>query len=128
MERIPIPGHEQSHIAVYDPKTKFLLTGDTLYPGLIVVNFWGDYRRSIRRLADFAARNQISYVLGAHVEMTSRPRVHYEYGTPFQPDEHVLQLGVRHLLELRDACEAMGNTPRHEVHDDFVIEAEDARP
>ena len=125
---IPIPGHEDSHVAIYDPRTKFLLTGDTLYPGLLVVNRWGDYRNSIRRLADFAARNQISYVLGAHVEMTSRLRVPYTYGTPYQPDEHVLQLGVQHLLELRDACEAMGNMPRREVHDHFVIEAQNARP
>ena len=125
---IPIPGHEDSHVAVYDPKTKLLLTGDTLYPGLLVVNRWGDYRRSVRRLADFAARNRISYVLGAHVEMTSRPRVPYPYRTVHQPDEHGLQLEVRHLLELRDACEAMGNSPRRAVHDDFVIEAENARP
>ncbi len=118
---IPIPGHEDTHIAVYDPKTKILLTGDTLYPGILVVNHWRHYRQSINRLANFAARNQVSYILGAHVEMTSRPRVEYPYRTVYQPDEHVLQLGTSHLLELRDACEAMGNNPRHEVHADFII-------
>lgn len=28
----PIPGHESSHIATYDRRTRSLLTGDTLYP------------------------------------------------------------------------------------------------
>jgi hydroxyacylglutathione hydrolase len=33
----PIPGHERSRIAVYDPRMKVLLTGDMLYPGLLTV-------------------------------------------------------------------------------------------
>jgi glyoxylase-like metal-dependent hydrolase (beta-lactamase superfamily II) len=33
----PIPGHEAAHIAVHDPGNKWLLTGDTLYAGLLTI-------------------------------------------------------------------------------------------
>jgi hydroxyacylglutathione hydrolase len=36
---VPIPGHTLDHIAVYDDKTHFLMTGDTLYPGNLYVRF-----------------------------------------------------------------------------------------
>ena len=40
----PIPGHELSHIVVYDSATHVLLTGDTLYPGLLTVQDWEAYQ------------------------------------------------------------------------------------
>lgn len=121
---VPIPGHERSHVAVYDATTKILLTGDTLYPGFLVVENWPEYRRSVRRLADFARQVGVAHVLGAHVEMTRERGVAYPYGTKFQPDEHVLQLTAAHLQELSDACERMGESPSpgRYVHDSFIIE------
>lgn len=120
---IPIPGHDHNStdIALYDHKTRILLTGDTVYPGILFVQHWEAYRRSIARLAAFASANSVSYVLGAHVEMTNRPRVAYDYGTTYQPAEHVLELKPSHLLDLRDACEAIGPRPRREARDSFII-------
>jgi hypothetical protein len=66
--------------------------------------------------------NNVTYMLGAHVEMTNRPRVPYPRRTTYQPEEHVLELKPSHLFELRDACEAIGATPRREAHDSFIIE------
>ena len=37
LDIIPTPGHEESHIAIYDRISKILFTGDTLYPGLLVI-------------------------------------------------------------------------------------------
>jgi glyoxylase-like metal-dependent hydrolase (beta-lactamase superfamily II) len=34
---LPTPGHQEEAITVYDPKTQWLLTGDTVYPGYIYV-------------------------------------------------------------------------------------------
>ncbi len=48
----PLPGHETSHIAVYDERTRVILTGDTLYPGLLTVEDWTAYRRSAMRLCN----------------------------------------------------------------------------
>lgn len=119
---IPIPGHEANHIAIHDPNTGILFTGDTLYPGMIFVSDWAALRTSADRLQKYAAGKPITHVLGAHVEMTSTPRVEYPYTTTFQPNEHVLQLKPSHLKELDDALKAIGPTPRREVHDSFIID------
>lgn len=118
---IPIPGHETSHIAIYDTKTKVLLTGDTVYPGILVVQDWRAYRLSIHRLAAFGATHQISLILGAHVEMTSTPAKCFPIGSTFQPSEHVLQLPADQLTELDRACSAMGDNPHRDVHSHFVV-------
>lgn len=119
----PIPGHEAAHIAVYDPRNKWLLTGDTLYAGLLTIADWNAYRASAARLAHFADQYEISAVLGTHIEMKNVPRQLYDIGTTFQPQEHVLPLTAAHVQELHLACEAMAGHPRHDVHDDFIIGA-----
>jgi hydroxyacylglutathione hydrolase len=92
----PIPGHETSHIAVYDPRNKWLLTGDTLYAGLLTIQDWHAYRASAARLAQFAHAHEISYVLGNHIEMKNQPRQLYPIGTTYQPNEHPLPLTAAH--------------------------------
>ncbi len=124
LDVLAIPGHEAQHIALYDRQTGLLLTGDTLYAGLLFINDWTAYRDSVGRLAQFAAAHPIAHVLGAHIEMTSTPMVNYPYGTTYQPNEHVLQLTAAHVAELDSALTALGPTaPAQPVaHDDFVID------
>lgn len=124
LDVLAIPGHEAQHIAIYDRQTGLLLTGDSLYPGLLFVNDWATYRSSISRLAQFVASHPISYVLGAHIEMTSTAKQVYPYGTTYQPAEHVLQLTAAHVAELDAALTQLGPTPPAQpvAHDDFVID------
>jgi len=124
LDVLAIPGHEQTHIAIYDRQTGLLLTGDTLYPGLLFINDWTMYRISIGRLAQFVATHPIAHVLGAHVEMTSTPKVNYAYGTTYQPAEHVLQLTAANVLELDAALTALGATPPAQPikYDHFVVD------
>jgi len=124
LDVLGIPGHEQSHIAIYDRKAGLLLTGDTLYPGLLFVNDWTQYRDSVHRLAQFASSRQIAHVLGAHVEMTATPKQNYPYGTTYQPNEHVLQLQLAQLTELDAALTSLGPTPPAQAvaYDHFVID------
>ena len=114
LDIMPTPGHEEDHIAVYDRGSRLLLTGDTVYPGLLVVNDWDNYRRSIARLKAFADAHPISFVLGAHIEMTNRAGHWFGRGVPYQPGEHVLQLEARHLTEIDSALQAVGARP--ELH------------
>ncbi len=116
-----IPGHQSAHIAVYDRRTDMLITGDHLYPGFLFISNFSQYQDSCQRLADFVGANNVSHVMGTHIEMTATPGVAYPYGTNYQPEERVLQLGPEHIVELNDAVQAMGNTPMVEVHDDFII-------
>ena len=62
---IPTPGHQEEAISIYDPQTKWLLTGDTFYPGYIYVKDWSDYKKSIARLVSFSNHHEVSLVLGA---------------------------------------------------------------
>lgn len=118
---IPTPGHEESHIAVYDERTGIMFTGDMLYAGLLTVEDWPAFRESARRLARFAESHAVSYVLGCHIEMKRWQRQLYPIGTTYQPEEHVLQLRAQAIFQLLDACEAMGAHPQEDVHDEFII-------
>jgi glyoxylase-like metal-dependent hydrolase (beta-lactamase superfamily II) len=118
---IPLPGHQTAHVAIYDEQTGFLLTGDTLYPGRLYISNWSQYKASIQRLVDFTADKALCHVMGTHIEMSNVPGVDFPIGSNSHPNEHPLQLGREHLIELNEACIAMGNTPVYEVHDDFII-------
>ena len=121
LDLIPTPGHESAHLAIYDRLTGILLTGDTLYPGLLVVNDWPAYVRSVARLRKFADTHPVSFLLGSHIEMTDRPGRWFGLGASFQPGEHALQLEPRHLVELDDALRAIGPIPRVDRRADFII-------
>lgn len=121
LDVVPIPGHQQTHVALYDRRHDLLLTGDTLYPGRLYVSDFTDYRASTARLTAFVgAGNPVSWVLGTHIEMTTTPMQDFAFGADQHPNEHVLQLGVEHLEELDAAVQAMAG-PQYEEHDDFII-------
>jgi len=118
---IPIPGHQSSSIAVYDASTKLLLTGDTFYPGRLYVNDWPAFKKSIDRLVRFTEKNEVSVILGNHIEMTSVFGKDYPMGTPYQPDEMILPLTTDDLKELAAANHSIGDSAKLEIHDRFII-------
>jgi glyoxylase-like metal-dependent hydrolase (beta-lactamase superfamily II) len=117
---VPIPGHQASHIALFDHGSGWLLTGDTLYPGRLYIDDFPAYVDSIGRLVDHVAGYEVCNVMGTHVEMTDVPGVDFDFGADEHPGEHALPLDLAHLVELRDAVEAMA-VPAIEIHDDFII-------
>ena len=121
LDIVPIPGHEPASIAIYDRRTAVLLTGDTLYPGRLYVRDEAAFRASIDRLVDFTATREVAHVLGAHVENSRTPFVDYPEGTTYQPDEHVLELGRAHLLELQAALRATPGSLERRALRDFTI-------
>lgn len=133
LDILPIPGHEAHHIALYDHRARLLLTGDTLYPGLLFVQDLPAYRESVDRLARFIESNHllIDHVLGAHIEMKNAPGKFFGYPHPFfQPNEHALQLEARHVTELRDAVALLTptGTVRMVRKDDFIVFADPEGP
>jgi len=121
MKIIPIPGHQASSIAVYDTSTKILLTGDTFYPGRLYVKDWNAFKMSIKRLVKFTDNYEISTILGNHIEMTQTPGVDYPMGNIYQPNEHELPLSVLELKELSGSLTKLGDKPKKEIHDSFII-------
>lgn len=119
---LAIPGHEEASIAIYDPATETLLTGDTLYPGVLIVDDWPAFRASAARLAAFADRQPVTDVLGAHIEAKAEAGQFFEPRTPFQPNEHGLALAATHIQLLHRETIRMGAVPAGAVvTDDFII-------
>jgi glyoxylase-like metal-dependent hydrolase (beta-lactamase superfamily II) len=121
---IPMPGHEPSEIALFDRRTRLLLTGDALYPGRLYVRAgadWDAYRKSVDRVADYTRDLHVSWILGNHIEMTRTPGRDYAMHTATHPDEHPLQMPYSALLELRKSVDAMGDEPRLDIHPDFIL-------
>jgi hydroxyacylglutathione hydrolase len=117
---LPTPGHQEEAITVYDPQTKWLLTGDTLYPGYVYVKNWEVYKSSIERLAHFSERHGVAAVMGAHIEMTSEPREYYPIGTTFQPEEAALYLAPDTLRRLNEQLQK-SKGKKELIFDTFII-------
>ena len=123
LDVIPTPGHHPSHIMIFDERTRWLLSGDTLYPGRLYIpdGALADYRASIDRVLAFTKTRRVSHVMGAHIEMSREPGKDYRDLAPAHPDEHALELPYADLLELQDAVHAIGDTPKRDVHRDFIV-------
>ncbi len=116
-----IPGHHPTSIAIFDPWTGILLTGDTVCPGRLYAFDMPAFLASMDRLTEFAAARPVRHVMGAHVEMSRRPSRDYPIGARCQPDEAPLPMTVAQLRSVRDATHAAARRPGVHVHDDFVI-------
>lgn len=127
---LPIPGHMTDHIAVFDRKTSWLLTGDSLYPGRLYTQkgHWLDYKSSMQRLLAFARAKKPGLILGAHIELSTTAGRDYPMNqiAP-RPDEHRLEMGLTHLEELVAALNRQ-SVLTCEVHDDFMMWPLDAQP
>jgi hydroxyacylglutathione hydrolase len=118
---MPIPGHQQESIAVYDSHTGWLLTGDTVYPGRLYVSDWDAFRASTRKLAAFAETHRVSALMGTHIEMSNKPGVDYPMGSTYQPDEAPLPLRAADLASLDKELQAAGTTPEKIVMAKFIV-------
>jgi hydroxyacylglutathione hydrolase len=125
---IPFPGHNEASIALYDRLTGNLLTGDSLYPGLLSLAQadLSTFAASTRRLADFASERLVAHVLGTHIEQKSGAYLDYGRGTVYQPDEHALDLTRAHVFELNEAFKSLHGELKEVATPDFTIVARGA--
>ena len=118
---LPTPGHQPAHVMLYDVRTRTLLSGDMLYPGLLTVRDLTAFRASVARLGHFAASHTITNVLGAHVEMTRQPGRMYPLGSIAQPAEHALALPPASVQWLAKATHDAGDFIGRVRHDEFIL-------
>jgi hydroxyacylglutathione hydrolase len=121
LEVIRIPGHHPASIAIYDPSTKFLLTGDTAYPGRLYVFDMPAFLSSLSRLVRFTQRRPVSWLLGGHVEMTRTAGRDYPLGARYQPEERPLPLPADRLAAIRSAAVSVAHRPGAYAFEDFMI-------
>ena len=118
---LPIPGHHPASIAIHDPATSLLLTGDTVYPGRLYVRDFPAFLASLDRLCDFADTHPVREILGAHIEMSTTPFRDFPLGSVRHPDEQALQMSVAQLHEIRDAARSIADAPGAHRFADFAI-------
>ncbi|GAA2018040.1 hypothetical protein GCM10009740_02060 [Terrabacter terrae] len=116
-----IPGHHPTSIAVHDPTTGLLHTGDTVYPGRIYVDDPQALLATLDRLVAFAQDRGVRHVLGCHVEMTTTPGRDHPLGARYQPDEPSPFMTVAQLAAVRDAFGTVADRPGIHRFDDVVF-------
>ena len=116
----PIPGHHADAVAIYDPHTSWLLTGDSLYPGRLYVKDWQAFKTSIARLWQFAKSTEISAVMGTHIEMSKEAGEDYKMGSTYQPNEAPLPLSKSDLSRLFELLQTL-DAPTQVVEDKFIL-------
>jgi hydroxyacylglutathione hydrolase len=123
LDLIPIPGHDDAGIALYDRETGILLTGDSVYPGRLYVtaNEFPTFVASHHRLVEFTRDKPVAHVLGTHIEQTNTPFLDYPRGTMYQPNEHVLELNRGVLLEIDEALKRLDGKADRVVLRDVII-------
>ncbi len=121
LEIVPCPGHHESSIAVFDPHSGLLVTGDTVYPGRLYVKDPAAFARSMDRLAEVVRTRPVRYVMGCHVEMRRASGRDYPIGTTYQPDERPLPMRPDQLLAVRDRAHALADRPGAHMFDDFAL-------
>jgi hydroxyacylglutathione hydrolase len=129
LDIVPTPGHQSAHIMMFDRKTRLLFSGDSLGPYRLYIpmNAAKTYRDSIDRIAAFTKDLHVSWILGAHIEMTTKPGELIPDEAPSHPGEHVLEISYSNLPELQTALHAMGDNLEQQAHRDFVIFPKPAR-
>ncbi|BDX05499.1 hypothetical protein MACH26_10200 [Planctobacterium marinum] len=118
---IPIPGHSEDAIALFDQHTGWLLTGDSLYPGRLYVRNWQEYRLSIQRLYEHTASLAVTAIMGTHIEMSKAPGIDYPVGATYQPNEAPLPLDFEHLKTLNHLLQR-NPTPTRIVSEAFILQ------
>jgi hydroxyacylglutathione hydrolase len=116
-----IPGHHATSVAVYDPWTGFLLTGDTVYRGRLYVEDFPAFLSSLDRLVAITMQRPVTQVLGCHIEMSREPGRDYPIGATYQPREPELPMTVAELVTVRDAARSVADRPGVHRFDDFLI-------
>jgi len=89
---IATPGAHRDGLTFYDPYTRFLYTGDLLFPGKIAIANDRDYLASLGRLARWKAEHPVKWVMGGHIEMQFLPGKAYPRFATYKPWERVLQM------------------------------------
>lgn len=115
------PGLDTSAISVYDPWSDLLFTGNTFYPGRLVIRDFKAYRDSLESLRTLIDSMPVSMILGGRIEMTNRPGLDYRLRSNYRPDERILQLYPRHLVSASLAVNLINGSKDIRILDDFII-------
>lgn len=130
LDIIPTPGHQDSHIMIYDRTTQLLFSGDVLYPGRLYFQCGKAdlFQQSINRLVEFTKTNPVAWVLGAHIELAQTIGKSYNSNDLKRKDERLLEMSAKIITDVQLALQKMDSQPRVTAYDDFILFPHPADP
>ena len=121
LEVIPTPGIDTKALTVHDPWAKILFTGNTFYPGRLVIRDFKAYLESMQRLVDLSVDNEILHIWGGRIEMAAEPGLDYMLRSNYRPNERRLQLTKDELVDASNIVRLINGNKGIHIHDDFIV-------
>lgn len=130
LQVLATPGHHPSHVMVFDPATHILFTGDTVYPGRLYFQCGklAEFRETIDRVSEFSEANEVSWLLGGHIEMTTTPGKTFSPQDRARDGEHLLEMPASTLRDVQAALAGMAERPVVSEFDNFILFPHPADP
>lgn len=121
LDVLPTPGLDESAISVFDGWSKILFTGNTLYPGRLVIRDFPRYLESLEALLQFSETNTIRWIMGGRIEMSAEPGLDFMLRSNYRPNERVLQLSTAELHDAANIVRLINGRKDIYIHDDFIV-------
>ena len=121
LDVLPTPGLDESAISVFDEWSGILFTGNTLYPGRLVIRDYARYLESLESLAALSRKETLRFVLGGRIEMSAEPGLDYMLRSNYRPNEHALQLTASDLQDATNIVRLIDDREDIHIHDDFIV-------
>ena len=121
LDVLPTPGLDESAISVFDGWSKILFTGNTLYPGRLVIRDFPRYLESLEALLQFSETNTIRWIMGGRIEMSAEPGLDFMLRSNYRPNERVLQLSTAELHDAANIVRLINGREDIYIHDDFIV-------
>ena len=121
LDVLPTPGLDESAISVFDGWSGILFTGNTLYPGRLVIRDYPRYLESLEALTDLSREEHLRFILGGRIEMSAEPGLDYMLRSNYRPNERSLQLTVSDLQDARNIVRLIDGREDIHIHDDFIV-------
>jgi len=121
IEAIPTPGAHKDGLSFYDPYTRFLFTGDLIFPGKINIGNDKDYLASLIRLKRYMQAHPVKWLMGGHVEMQFVPGKAYPRFATYKPYERLLQMEPELLDDAIASARQVVGKELALVRPDFIL-------
>ncbi|MEC8144666.1 MAG: MBL fold metallo-hydrolase [Pseudomonadota bacterium] len=121
LDVLPTPGLDESAISVFDEWSGILFTGNTLYPGRLVIRDYARYLESLESQAALSRKETQRFVLGGRIEMSAEPGLDYMLRSNYRPNEHALQLTASDLQDATNIVRLIDGREDIHIHDDFIV-------
>ena len=96
-------------------------TGNTFYPGRLVIRDFLAYLDSMQRLVDLSRDNDIHQIWGGRIEMTAEPGLDFMLRSNYRPNERQLQLSTDALTDALNIVRLINGDKGIHIHDDFIV-------